>query len=251
MEIIYRKVKELRKLSNNPRTISSEQLGILKESILHNPDYFEARPLILSDRTGEFVIIAGNQRYEASMQIGLVEVPTVLIRGLTEERETEIMIRDNVNNGQWDKELLDSWNIDCLAEWGADIDLNFNLPTDDEESQYTKKIEAPVYEPKRDEQPEECTLIDCAKYDDLMQEIECSCVPSPVKEFLKIAATRHIVFDYGEIAEYYAHASTEVQEMMERSALVIIDFNKAIDNGYTKLKNDIYEIMLEDTSDED
>lgn len=251
MEIIYRKIKELRRLINNPRTISCEQLETLKESIVCNPDYFEARPLILSDRTGELVIIAGNQRYEASLQIGLLEVPTVLIPGLTEERETEIMIRDNVNNGQWDKELLDSWNIDCLAEWGGDIDLNFNLSADNEESQYTKKIEAPVYEPKRDNQPEEYTLIDWDKYDDLLQEIESSCAPCQAKEFLKMAATRHIVFDYGEIAEYYAHASKEVQELMERSALVIIDFNKAIDNGYTKLKSDIYEIMLEDTNDED
>lgn len=38
---------------------------------------------------------------------------------------------------------------------------------------------------------------------------------------------------------------------MESSALIIIDFNKAIENGFTKLKNDIYNIMLEDTNDEE
>lgn len=65
MEIIYRKIEDLKKLGNNPRTISEEQMRILKESIHSNPDYFEARPIILSDRTGELVIIAGNQRYDA------------------------------------------------------------------------------------------------------------------------------------------------------------------------------------------
>ena len=64
MEIIYRKLEELKKLENNPRTISDEQLDKLKESIRNNPDYFEARPIILSDRTGELIIIAGNQRYQ-------------------------------------------------------------------------------------------------------------------------------------------------------------------------------------------
>ncbi len=33
MEIIYRKLEELKKLENNPRTISDEQLDKLKESI--------------------------------------------------------------------------------------------------------------------------------------------------------------------------------------------------------------------------
>lgn len=67
----------------------------------------------------------------------------------------------------------------------------------------------------------------------------------------RIAALRHIVFDYGQIAEFYAHQDKEVQELMEASALVIIDFDKAIENGYSRFKEDIYEIMLEDTEDEE
>nr|DAK99743.1 MAG TPA: ParB protein [Caudoviricetes sp.] len=120
MEVIYRQTETLKKLENNPRTITEKQLQKLKESIQRNPDYFEARPIILSDRTGELVIIAGNQRYDACVQLGIKEVPTVLIPNLTEEREREIIIRDNVNNGEWDMACLFEWNCKELMEWGLD-----------------------------------------------------------------------------------------------------------------------------------
>lgn len=124
MEIIYRKISDLKKLENNPRTITEEQLEKLKESIQHNPDYFEARPLILSNRTGELTIIAGNQRYDACVKLGIKKVPTALLEGLTEEREKEIIIRDNLNNGEWDVSKLLDWDCDKLMEWGLG-DVNF------------------------------------------------------------------------------------------------------------------------------
>lgn len=117
MEVIYRQTETLKKLENNPRSITEKQLQKLKESIQRNPDYFEARPIILSDRTGELVIIAGNQRYDACVQLGIKEVPTVLIPNLTEEREREIIIRDNVNNGEWDMARLFEWDCKELMEW--------------------------------------------------------------------------------------------------------------------------------------
>lgn len=120
MEIIYRKTEEIKKLEGNPRTISEEHLLKLKESIQNNPDYFEARPIILSDRTGELVIIAGNQRYDACVSLGIGQVPTILIPNLTEEREREIIIRDNVNNGKWDIAKLFEWDCNKLLEWGME-----------------------------------------------------------------------------------------------------------------------------------
>lgn len=121
MEVIYRKLSEMKKLDGNPRKITQEQLDALKQSIEKNKDYFEARPLILSNRTGELVVIAGNQRYEACKQLGIEECPTVLLEGLTEEREKEIIIRDNVSNGEWDEELLQDWDAEDLADWGVDV----------------------------------------------------------------------------------------------------------------------------------
>ena len=119
-QVEYRAITDLKELPGNPRTIKKDQFEKLKQSIKDNADYFEARPIILSDRTGELVILAGNQRYKAAKAIGLKEVPTILLPNLTEEREKEIIIRDNVENGDWDWDaLFNEWDTDKLQEWGV------------------------------------------------------------------------------------------------------------------------------------
>ena len=121
-QVIYRSIADLKELPGNPRTIKKDQFEKLKTSIKDNSDYFEARPLILSNRTGELVILAGNQRYKASKALGLKEVPTVLLENLTEEREKEIIIRDNVENGEWNIDMLaNEWNPDDLIRWGVEL----------------------------------------------------------------------------------------------------------------------------------
>ena len=119
-QVEYRPIKNLKELPGNPRIIKKDQFEKLKQSIKDNANYFEARPIILSNRTGELVILAGNQRYKAAKAIGLKEVPTILLPNLTEEREKEIIIRDNVENGDWDWDaLFNEWDTDKLQEWGV------------------------------------------------------------------------------------------------------------------------------------
>lgn len=119
----YRNINDIRELPGNPRTIKKQQFKTLCKSVEQNKEYFEARPLILSNRIGELIIIAGNQRYRAAKHLKFKQVPTHLISGLTEEQEREITIRDNVNNGEWDWETLgNEWNRDDLTTWGLDID---------------------------------------------------------------------------------------------------------------------------------
>lgn len=128
-EITYRKISELQELEHNPRTISKDQFEMLKTSIQDNPEYFEARPIILSNRTGKLIVIAGNQRLKAAKSVGLAEVPTVLLKNLSEEKEREIIIRDNVSNGEWDMDLLaNEWDVDELAEWGAPCEISTTAP---------------------------------------------------------------------------------------------------------------------------
>lgn len=128
MKMEYRKLSDLKKLPGNPRIIRDKQFKILCDSILNNPEYFAARPLILSNRTGELIIIAGNQRYEAAKKLGLEHAPTFLIEGLTQGTEREIIVRDNVQNGEWDFSILrESWGDMPLLEWGIELPKGIDI----------------------------------------------------------------------------------------------------------------------------
>ena len=143
-QVEYRAIAGLKELPGNPRTIKKDQFEKLKQSIKDNADYFEARPIILSDRTGELVILAGNQRYKAAKAIGMTEVPTILLPDLTEEREKEIIIRDNVENGDWDWDALaNEWDASMLDDWGVD------LPTDLKPQLEIIEDDAPEPEPDK------------------------------------------------------------------------------------------------------
>ena len=83
------------------------------------------------------------------------------------------------------------------------------------------------------------------KTKELLKQIEKSNIPKEEKEFLIEAAQRHTIFDFSKIAEYYAHSEKETQELFENSALVIIDFNKAIENGFIKLTDELKQSYLE------
>lgn len=103
---------------------------------------------------------------------------------------------------------------------------------------YTSKIETPEYLPKN-KCPFLLELIDDSKSKRLANEIINSNLSDDEKQFLILASKRHNVFNYSKIADYYSHATSEMQHLMERSALVIIDFEKAYINGYINLANDM------------
>jgi hypothetical protein len=54
------------------------------------------------------------------------------------------------------------------------------------------------------------------------------------------------VFNYSLIADYYAHATPEMQDLMEQSALVILDIDDAIANGYVKLSAKMQQLVEEE-----
>lgn len=106
---------------------------------------------------------------------------------------------------------------------------------------YTTKILAPVYKP-RGRSPDIRALVDTSKARMLADEIDQSNLSSEEKRFLIIAASRHNVFNYEDIADYYANASAEMQRFMERSALVIIDFEDALKLGFVRYTKEIADL---------
>lgn len=118
IETKYLPIDTLTLHPDNPRLIKDEAFKKLCDSIKANADYFETRPILCNSK---MVIFAGNMRYRAAKEIGMTQVP-VAIMDVTPEREKELMIRDNVQSGLWDPDLLSAhFEIDQLREWGVDM----------------------------------------------------------------------------------------------------------------------------------
>jgi hypothetical protein len=192
------------------------------------------------------VLVIGHGRLLAAKKLGLDAVPCVRADDLTDEQIKALRLADNkTNESEWDFDLLGDELDDILK-----IDMSmfgFDAETEDNENEgeYTKKTDIPQYDVHGDNVSLE-QLVDREKALALIEEIEGSNVSEEEKTFLKLAARRHYVFNYKKIAEYYASASEEMQELMERSALVIIDYNNAIANGYIKLSKKLEELRIGD-----
>ncbi len=254
----------------NPRTIRDEKFNQLLRSILKFPKMLELRQIVI-DKSN--VTLGGNMRLRVVMEIAnrgkdwlkeqLKELDKEenlsyfepLFKGVIpdkwvkkaedlspEEREAFI-IEDNVSFGEWDFDLLiKDFTPENLLDFGVDLpDFILNPPTPTSKTSlqlYTTKIKSPIYEPKN-AKPTVDSMVDTTKERSLAERIQAADISKADKDFLLLAATRHIVFNYEKIADYYAHSSKEVQELMEESALIIIDFNKAIELGYVKLTKEL------------
>jgi hypothetical protein len=114
-KIEYMAIENLIPHPDNPRKVDEHQMDILCQSITDNADYFEARPILCNKG---FVVFAGNMRLMAAKNLGLKEVP-VAVMDISEERQKEIMIRDNRSNGMWDFDILaNKFEMPDLTKWG-------------------------------------------------------------------------------------------------------------------------------------
>ena len=125
--------KKLSLLESNPRKITKVDFDRLVDSI-HINGFWPHRPMAVTEKGGKLVVLGGNQRLKAAKKLGLEEVPVVVYSELTPEEEADIIIRDNINNGDWDFDAL------RMDDAFADYDFNFaglaipDLGDDDEQN---------------------------------------------------------------------------------------------------------------------
>lgn len=82
----------------------------LVDSIKAN-GFYDHRPLAIVERGGQLVVLDGNQRLKAARKLKLKEVPTVRYIDTTPEDEREIILRGNINNGDWDRNVLETEDL--------------------------------------------------------------------------------------------------------------------------------------------
>jgi len=114
-------VKYLRESEYNPRTIDEDQLKALKISLTENKDFLKARPPIINAAMGrEGVIIAGNQRVRAAIELGWETVPVMFVKAETIAKEMALNLLDNKNSGNWDNDKLQNVVME-LHSFGYDM----------------------------------------------------------------------------------------------------------------------------------
>ena len=118
LKINYRKSGDLIPYVNNSRTHSDQQVQQVASSI---KEFGFTNPILIDEDSG---IIAGHGRLMAAQKLGLDEVPTITLEGLTEAQRKAYVIADNklaLNSG-WDDELL-KVEIEALSDSDFDLDI--------------------------------------------------------------------------------------------------------------------------------
>lgn len=268
--IVYKPISELRTWDRNYR---QGDVGAIVNSL--NQFGFNGALRLWQDN----VVMAGNhtlmalqtmkrQGYDAPANVeqtaaGEWVVPCVDISHLSEAKARAFAIADNrtaelaENNDERLAELLQELALDApdlMEATGYDgDDLDAILADLEgrslEDDKYTRKVESPHYEPSS-VKPSVADLFDDSRTRDLVAEINAAeSLSDDERIFLIAAAQRHTVLDFGKIADYYAHSGPDIQRLMENSALVIIDYNRAIELGFVRLTEKLSKLRDDEYGD--
>jgi hypothetical protein len=116
MEI--KKISEVKLNPNNPRLIKDDKFKKLVQSIKDFPEMLSIRPIVVNK---DMIILGGNMRFRACKEAGITEIP-VIVTDLSEDKQREFLIKDNISGGEWNWDLLaNEWDNEELVEWGLDV----------------------------------------------------------------------------------------------------------------------------------
>ncbi len=199
-------------------------------------------PFFVWNGSGHNYCLDGHGRIQALAEmrrrgVSLPLFPVDYIEAADEAEAKQKLLRINSQYGKMTVDSVMEFTEGLMVDWD-ELELigNIKIKEEENDSVYTKIIKAPIYK-ITGEKPTLIELCDTSKAEKIIQEVKRAQISDDEKIFLINAATRHYIFNYAKIAEYYAHASKDMQALMEKSALVIIDFKKAIELGYVKLIN--------------
>ncbi|MEX2563846.1 MAG: DNA methyltransferase [Candidatus Paceibacterota bacterium] len=141
IKIEYVDINLLHASEYNPRTWDEFQKKQLKESINR---FGTIDPLIVNknkERTN--VVIGGHFRLEVCKELGHTTIPVVFL-DLTEEKEKELNLRLNKNQGEFNYDLLAEFDETILADIGFDseeLDIIFDEDHEEELFDLQKELE--------------------------------------------------------------------------------------------------------------
>jgi len=114
-KLITVNINDLKETEHNPRQITKKEFEKLKKSLQEDPEFLEAREIVVDEN---LTILGGHQRIKALKDMGKKEVEVKQVIGWSKEKKRRFVIKDNIQNGEWDMdELANHWDDLPLEEW--------------------------------------------------------------------------------------------------------------------------------------
>ena len=210
------------------------------EAIANSIEEFGFRNPIIAwhNEDGVPEIVAGHGRAAAAKRLRIETVPVVFVDDLSDAQRRMLTLADNQTT------LMTGWDEAQLAEELDALRGMFDVSTfgfepeavaissalDDRYSQNIGKVD---YEPSGKEwKPEQLFY----QTDEFSEDIERLDAPEAIKELLRIRSHWMCQFDFAKIADYYCtQATPDVKRMFERLALVLLDRDQLIENGFSSI----------------
>ena len=148
LDIIYRRIAELKPDPANPRRHTKKQIRQIADSI----KTFGFNVPILVDRDGK--IIAGHGRYDAACLIGMTDVPALCLDHLRPAQARAFMIADNrlADSSAWDDRRL-AEQLRDLSLLGLDFEIEVTGFEIGEIDLRIAALEKPPMEPPKKKEP--------------------------------------------------------------------------------------------------
>lgn len=116
LQIVYKNVDDLIPYARNAKIHDENNINLIAGSI---KSFGFNNPVLLDGENG---IIAGHGRVLASKKLGIKQIPTIELQGLSDAEKRAYIIADNrlTEKSEWDKEIL-SLELQDLNELGIDL----------------------------------------------------------------------------------------------------------------------------------
>ena len=263
-------------LPRNPRWIRDARYEALKKSIEDAPEMLGLRELLVYPMTDveghedKYIIIGGNMRYRACLELGYQEVPCKVIPLETPVKKLrEYVIKDNEAFGQNDWELLSSeWEQEELQDFGVELDYIAPGEGDNWDDMDDPEAEGKKPELTKEELQElikkssEGSIVD---YDDdtdydlsllyrkqaykAQEMLETALskreIRPEIAELCRMRIAQCTIINFDEVMKYYRSddAKTTEKELLKRLYLVFITPKEAVEAGMLKFVNETGKIF--------
>ena len=252
-------------LPKNPRWIRDSRFEALKKSIEDAPEMLDLREILvypLSDLEGhedKYIVIGGNMRLRACIEIGYREVPCKVLDIETPVKKLrEYVIKDNEAFGQNDYDILSNeWSDEELTDWGMELDF-YQAGGEDTDSEIDNEYEPSEKKPELTEE-ELQELIDRASAgsivdynedtnydltqlyrpqgDHLKDELNAAIAKKQVRpeiaELCRMRLAQCTIINFDQVIKYYRSddSTPSERELLKKLYLVFITPREAVEAG--------------------